>query len=54
MDLSWFLGETELRLRVRLRAEPVPPELPATTSPSSLLPACFCSDRRVPRAHGWV
>lgn len=44
VGLSWFLGGTELCLRVRLRAEPF--LLSHHVSPSSLLPACLCSGRR--------
>lgn len=43
VGLSWFLGGTELCLRVRVRAEPF--LLSRHVSPLSSLPACLCSDR---------
>ena len=52
VDLSWFLGGTELCLRVRVRAEPF--LLRHHVSPSSSLPACLCSGRRHRPRGSWL
>ena len=52
VDLSWFLGGTELCLRVRVRAEPF--LLSHHVSPSSSLPACLCSGRQHRSQGSWL